>query len=49
VRSSELRKLRLFLLAVHMIVRDGIEPLAAHRALMAFGEYRDGCAEDMPQ
>lgn len=44
-----MRKLRLFMLATHMMVRDGIEPIAVHHALLAFAEYRDGCADDMPE
>lgn len=31
---------------VDMVVRDGIEPLVAHRAFMTIDEYRESVAED---
>jgi hypothetical protein len=31
---------------VDMVVRDGIDPLVAHRAFMAIDEYRNSVAED---
>lgn len=38
--------LMLFIDFVDMVVRDGIDPLVAHRAFMAADEYREGVAED---
>ncbi len=31
-----------------MVVRDGIDPLTAHKAFLAIDEYRDACARDLP-
>lgn len=42
------RRAKVFVEALHLIVRDGCEPAAVHRALSALAEYRDGCADDMP-
>lgn len=42
------RKCRLFIEAMHRIIRDGCEPMAVHRAFMEFKEYCDGCSDDMP-
>lgn len=42
------RKLMVFIEAMHLIVRDKVEPMAVHRALLALDEYRDGCSPDMP-
>lgn len=44
----ETRKKIVFIEAMHLIVRDGCDPLAVHRALLGLNEYRDGCALDMP-
>ena len=38
--------LMLFIDFADMVVRDGIDPLVAHRAFMAVDEYREGVAED---
>lgn len=37
-----------FVEAMHLIVRDGCDPLAVHKALLEVDEYRDGLAPDMP-
>ncbi len=42
----EARKKAVFIEAMHLIVRDGCDPLAVHRALLGLEEYRDGLAED---
>jgi hypothetical protein len=42
----EERKARVFIQAVHLIVRDRCDPLAVHRALLGLEEYQDGLAED---
>lgn len=34
--------------AMHLIVRDGCDPRAVHRALLGLDEYRAGCSGDMP-
>lgn len=47
-RSFEARKMAVFITAMQAIVRDGVEPLAMHNALLGLDEYRDGCADDMP-
>jgi hypothetical protein len=47
-RGFERRKLIVFIEAMHLIVRDGVDPVALHRTLLALDEYRDGCAPDMP-
>lgn len=45
--TFEQLKTQCFIEAVHLIVRDGCNPQAVHRALIGCAEYRDGCAEDM--
>lgn len=42
----EERKLRVFVEAHNMIIRDGCPPLAVHRALLPLKEYCDGLAAD---
>lgn len=42
------RKAIVFIEAMHLIIRDGCDPQAVHRALLGLEEYRDGCARDMP-
>lgn len=44
----EMLKLVAYVEAMHLIVRDGCDPMAVHRALLQLKEYRDGCAPDMP-
>jgi hypothetical protein len=34
--------------AAHLIIRDGISPLAVHREFLKIEEYRDGLSDDMP-
>lgn len=46
--SFEQRKAIVFQVAMTLIIRDGCDPQAVHRALLGLAEYRDGCAEDMP-
>ena len=50
VRKStfEERKAYVFIEAVHLIVRDGLNHDDVHKTLMGLEEYRDGCACDMP-
>ena len=48
VWSFEKRKLQVFIEAMHLIVRDGCDPMAVHRALCDLDEYQDGLSEDMP-
>jgi hypothetical protein len=43
----ETRKAHVFIEALHLIIRDGCEPKAVHKALRGLEEYRDGCADDM--
>ena len=42
------RKLIVFVEAMHLIVRDGVDPQALHKALLQLKEYRDGLSSDMP-
>lgn len=42
------RKAAVFIEAYHLIVADGCDPAAVHRALWPLREYRDGLAEDFP-
>lgn len=44
----EKRKGLLYINAMHMIVRDGCDPVAVHKAMLGFDEYRDGLSDDMP-
>ncbi len=46
--NFEQRKAVIFIEAMHLIIRDGCDPDAVHRALLALDEYRDGLAGDMP-
>lgn len=48
IDSFENRTSAVFINAVQMIVRDGCDPLAVHKALLGLEEYRSGCACDMP-
>jgi hypothetical protein len=40
------RKARVFIEAVHLMVRDRCDPREVHRALLRVKEYQDGLAED---
>jgi hypothetical protein len=42
------RKRHVFILAAHLIIRDGMDPQKVHEVLLPLDEYRDGCAYDMP-
>lgn len=44
----EQRKAAVFVEAMHLIVRDGIDPQRLHAVLLGLDEYRDACAADMP-
>ena len=46
--DHERRKAVVFIEAMHLIVRDKVDPMALHRALLGLDEYRDGMAPDMP-
>lgn len=46
--TFEQLKTQCFIEAMHLIVRDGCDPQAVHRALLGVTEYADGCAPDMP-
>lgn len=37
-----------FVEAMHLIVRDGVDPQKVHEVFMQVDEYRDGCSDDMP-
>jgi hypothetical protein len=41
-------KMMVFIDAIHIIVREKIDPMTVHNALLAIDEYVDGCADDMP-
>lgn len=47
-RTVEERKLIVFIEAMHLIIRDKVDPMAVHNALLDLDEYLDGCADDMP-
>lgn len=42
------RKKMIFIEAMHLIVGDGVDPQALHKALLGLPEYRDALAPDMP-
>lgn len=42
------RKALVFIEAMHLIIRDKVDPMAVHRELLKLAEYRDGCSDDMP-
>ena len=46
--SFDERKFRVFIEAVHLIVRDKLDPQKLHEMLLRLDEYRDGCSDDMP-
>jgi hypothetical protein len=46
--TFEQRKTKVFINAMHMIVRDKCDPEVVHRVLSELEEYQDGCADDMP-
>ena len=46
--TFEERKARVFIEAMHLIVRDKCDPMAVHLALLPLEEYRAGCSADMP-
>lgn len=46
--NAEQLKTFCFIEAVHIIVRDRVNPMAVHWAFMDIDEYQDGCADDMP-
>jgi hypothetical protein len=46
--SFKERQALVFIEAMHLIVRDGMNPLEVHTALLQLDEYRAGCAQCMP-
>ena len=38
----------MFIEAIHLIIRDKVDPVAVHNALLELDEYRDGLSSDMP-
>jgi len=44
----EQRKKIILIEAMHLMVRDGIDPQKLHAILLGLDEYRDACASDMP-
>ena len=44
--SPDQAKTYLYITAVHLIVRDGVDPIAVHNAFFNINEYRDGLATD---
>jgi len=50
VRRSnfEQRKTTVLIEAIHLVVRDGIDPQKLHAVLLGLDEYRDACSDDMP-
>ena len=45
----EERKASAYIEAMHLIVRDRVEPMAVHRAFLGLEEYVDGLSADMPR
>lgn len=43
------RKTLVFIQAMHLIIRDRVDPMAVHRALLGLREYVDGLAPDVPR
>ena len=46
--TFEKRKMLVYIVAMQLIVRDKVDLIAVHRALLELDEYRDGCSADMP-
>ena len=46
--NHEQAKLYCYLEAMHMIIRDRVDPDAVHRAFCGIVEYHDGLSADMP-
>ncbi|MFZ4539414.1 hypothetical protein [Propionivibrio sp.] len=46
--TFEQRKTFILIEAMHLIVRDGIDPQKLHTVLLGLEEYRDSCSDDMP-
>jgi len=47
--NFEQRKAKVMIEAYHLIVADGCDPAAVHRALWPLEEYRDSLAPDFPE
>jgi hypothetical protein len=47
--TPEQLKTMVFIEAYHLIVADGCDPAAVHRALWPLKEYRAGLSEDFPE
>ncbi|MFM0514248.1 hypothetical protein [Paraburkholderia sp. RL17-373-BIF-A] len=43
----EQRKAHAFIAAMHLIIRDGCDPVTVHCALLGLDEYRDGLAPEL--
>lgn len=39
----------MFIEAMHLIIRDKVDPIAVHNAFCQIDEYREGLAEDVPK
>jgi hypothetical protein len=49
VRMSKNKRVSIMLMDVwSAVIRDGINPIEAHKALSVIPEYRDSLAEDVP-
>jgi len=46
--KKEDAKKYVFIEAIHLIIRDNVNPIALHNELLKLEEYRDGCSDDMP-
>jgi hypothetical protein len=46
--TFEQRKTIVFIEAWHLVIGDGVDPAAVHRALWPLDEYRAGLAADVP-
>ena len=46
--NEEQRQLYVYVKAVHLIVRDGVDPNAVHKAFSQIEEYEDGFISDLP-
>jgi hypothetical protein len=48
-KNEQFQKMMVFIDAIHMIVRDRVDPMAVHLAMINIDEYADGCSDDMPR
>jgi len=47
-RKPNIWKMMNFIDAIHIIIRDKVDPMAVHNAMLVLDEYVDGCSDDMP-